>query len=598
MGLRELIILLLGFVAIGVILQGFYVAIRARRNQIRVAIDNNIPEDFDLEDIELAELPSGGARRVPRYFDVGNENAENPTAIDENAQDIDILADELDQEEREDVFGLGVPESVDSVTGPFEEFNGFRDNSPLAMKCSENLSGAGSDFSDRFVEKEYPGVGREEGFDNLEAHEHCSEQQSDDNKDEYESSVDVYDDGFSDDIRRYAKCADNADYFLEEGTNQGAEKIDNSDLLYEKEEYDEIFSDDYLDNTSEYAGPGREENERYQSDRSEGESSPVADADTAGEVAFEDELEEFSMTAGERIGYEQRLEQESFDSGFQENGGYGSIEPPPREHVKPSRVKALLEFLKRGKSIESTQATPDSEDVLGEGYMGEGKASQEAEIIDELEDFFDDQNPSDELITNAHEEFEVFDKGNGASAQFISDNVARFEVTARSDAVTTRGTGDNRLRKQDLLHSSEVLVVNVMSREGDEFSGDDLLKSLVDNGLVFGEMNIFHLYASQDNEDLVLFSVANILRPGTFDLYNMHEFSTIGISLFLSLPTGVNNLEAFENMIRSAKRICETLDGLLKDDHRNFMTAQTIEHYRQRIRDFELLQLKTGVSRA
>jgi cell division protein ZipA len=96
----------------------------------------------------------------------------------------------------------------------------------------------------------------------------------------------------------------------------------------------------------------------------------------------------------------------------------------------------------------------------------------------------------------------------------------------------------------------------------------------------------------------VLFSVANILRPGTFDLYNMHEFSTIGVSLFLSLPTGVNNLEAFENMIRVAKRICETLDGLLKDDHRNLMTAQTIEHYRQRIRDFELLQLKTAVSRA
>ena len=148
--------------------------------------------------------------------------------------------------------------------------------------------------------------------------------------------------------------------------------------------------------------------------------------------------------------------------------------------------------------------------------MGEGKASQEAEIIDELEDFFDDQNPSDELITNAHEEFEVFDKGNSASAQFISDNVARFEVAARPD-VATKDAGDNRLRKQDVLHSSEVLVVNVMSREDDQFSGDNVLKSLVDNGLVFGEMNIFHRYASQDNEDSVLFSVANILLVFAID---------------------------------------------------------------------------------
>ena len=597
MGLRELIILLLGLVAIGVILQGFYVAIRARRNQIRVAIDNNIPEDFDLGDIELAELPSGGARRVPRYFGVDNENAENPPAVDENAQDIDTLADELDQEEREDVYGLGVLEAANSVIGPFEEINGFRDSSPLAMKRTENLSGAENEIYDRFVEKEYPGVAREEGFDNLEAHEHCSEQQSDDNKEDHESSVHVYDDVFSDDIRRHAKSADNADDYLEEGINQGAEKIDSSDLLYEKEGYEEIFSDDYLDNTSEYAGPGREENEMYQSDQSKGESSPVADADTAGENSFEDELEEFSMTAGERIGYDQRLEQESFDSGFQENGEYGSIEPPPREHVKPSRVKALLEFLKRGKNIESTQAISDNEDGLGESYMREGKALEEAEIIEELEDFFDGQDPSSDLITNAHEGMDAFGQDSGPSAHLVSDKVARFEVAARPD-VATRDAGDNRLRKQDVLHSSEVLVVNVMSREDDQFSGDNVLKSLVDNGLVFGEMNIFHRYASQDNEDSVLFSVANILRPGTFDLYNMHEFSTIGVSLFLSLPTGVNNLEAFENMIRVAKRICETLDGLLKDDHRNLMTAQTIEHYRQRIRDFELLQLKTAVSRA
>jgi len=121
---------------------------------------------------------------------------------------------------------------------------------------------------------------------------------------------------------------------------------------------------------------------------------------------------------------------------------------------------------------------------------------------------------------------------------------------------------------------------------------------LVNNGLVFGEMDIFHYYATQSNEESVLFSAANILQPGTFDLYNMHEFSTIGISLFLSLPADVNNLEAFENMIGVAKKICESLDGLLKDDHRNLMTGQTIEHYRQRIRDFELLRLKTAVSRA
>jgi len=50
-------------------------------------------------------------------------------------------------------------------------------------------------------------------------------------------------------------------------------------------------------------------------------------------------------------------------------------------------------------------------------------------------------------------------------------------------------------------------------------------------------------------------------------------------------------------MLEVAQQIRGALDGELKDDHRNVMTAQTIEHYYQRIRDFELHQLKATGSR-
>ena len=65
MSLRELIILLLGLAIIGIILRGLFVALQARRGQLRMAIDKNIPADVDLDALELAELPSGGARVVP-----------------------------------------------------------------------------------------------------------------------------------------------------------------------------------------------------------------------------------------------------------------------------------------------------------------------------------------------------------------------------------------------------------------------------------------------------------------------------------------------------------------------------------------------------
>ena len=123
------------------------------------------------------------------------------------------------------------------------------------------------------------------------------------------------------------------------------------------------------------------------------------------------------------------------------------------------------------------------------------------------------------------------------------------------------------------------------------------MQVLITAGLKFGEMSIFHQRANGDNKGPVVFSVANILNPGTFDLNNMDDFYTRGVSLFLALPAPVNNLQAFDQMLDVAQQICGSLDGELKDDHRSNMTAQTIEHYRQRISDFELRRLKATNSR-
>ena len=77
----------------------------------------------------------------------------------------------------------------------------------------------------------------------------------------------------------------------------------------------------------------------------------------------------------------------------------------------------------------------------------------------------------------------------------------------------------------------------------------------------------------------------------------MDEFTTLGISFFLALPTPINNLDAFEQMLGVAQEIRDRLGGDFKDDQRNVMTGQTIEHYRQRIRDFELRRLKVLATR-
>jgi len=141
--------------------------------------------------------------------------------------------------------------------------------------------------------------------------------------------------------------------------------------------------------------------------------------------------------------------------------------------------------------------------------------------------------------------------------------------------------------KHQVEPPQEVLVIHVRAAENEYFYGSDLLDLILDNGLRFGAMDIFHRHAGEDGEGPILFSMANMVKPGVFDLHTFEEFSTVGLSFFLGLPTETNaNMETFDIMLATAKDIAGRLKGELKDEDRSVLTKQTIEHYRERIRDF------------
>ncbi len=140
---------------------------------------------------------------------------------------------------------------------------------------------------------------------------------------------------------------------------------------------------------------------------------------------------------------------------------------------------------------------------------------------------------------------------------------------------------------KDLPPVEEVLVINVVAREGEGFNGPALLQNILESGLRFGEMDIFHRHESMAGNGEVLFSMANGVKPGTFDLDDIDQFNTRAVSFFLGLPGPRHPKQAFDVMVAAARKLAHELSGELKDDQRSVMTAQTIEHYRQRIVEFE-----------
>lgn len=162
------------------------------------------------------------------------------------------------------------------------------------------------------------------------------------------------------------------------------------------------------------------------------------------------------------------------------------------------------------------------------------------------------------------------------------------EINAKSHYETAKGKPPKEQRAQESRTApDEVLVINVMARRGDVFSGPELLEAMLSQGLRFGDMDIFHRHESADGRGKILFSVANMVVPGTFALEAMDDFESPGISMFLSLPIASDSLEAFNLMAEAAQNIAQQLNGELKDENRSVMTRQTIEHGRQRVLEYE-----------
>lgn len=133
------------------------------------------------------------------------------------------------------------------------------------------------------------------------------------------------------------------------------------------------------------------------------------------------------------------------------------------------------------------------------------------------------------------------------------------------------------------IRKPEMFVVIYVLALDEPFLGQGLVEVLLDSGMTFGEMDIFH---QLDDRGAQLFSLASAVEPGTFDLSSLDQFSTPGISLFMRVHELAAPLEVLDSMLSVANRVAQELNGEVRDETRSVMTPQTIEHCRQSLTEF------------
>ncbi|MGY8783755.1 MAG: cell division protein ZipA [Pseudomonadales bacterium] len=567
---RELVILLLGLAIVAVVLRGLFVAINARRGQIKLAIDKNIPHNVDLESLELAELPGGGARVVTRSLEEVNRQNNALDRAETKAKSLNLSDAEVDGHipVLMDTVELSVPTAARVIPSrqyqqKVEGLEGFIPDTNQEHSVVEDWdedepeSEIEDDYSQSQADQQHVAQNENDPdsalFDYDEEELEDDEQEDDEQEDEVRINVDTMS-SVAPDYTEEPELEDEREGL----TTASAEIIDDDSYAgHEESDFDEDLNE--------------------QAELSEQELTPEPDQEQPALFDADSSADEFSMQAGERIGGNPPSIGEANQSGL-----FDDIDENAVEVVNKSKSSRSLFSLFARKSKQSRGAVDSAQ-------LATAATEMKTAVVDEPDDVLLEEEYVQVDIDDVEHEESVY--AESATGEEIAD-----ELDQKRTATLAIEPEEQEAHPEEFEHS-EVLVLNVAARDGRVFSGDDLLRVLITSGLKFGDMNIFHKRLSKEHQGTVVFSVANMLNPGTFDLNNMDDFTTLGISFFLALPTPINNLDAFEQMLDVAQEIRATLGGDLKDDHRNAMTGQTIEHYRQRIRDFELRRLKAVAAR-
>lgn len=179
----------------------------------------------------------------------------------------------------------------------------------------------------------------------------------------------------------------------------------------------------------------------------------------------------------------------------------------------------------------------------------------------------------------------------------IDDESNSDEATSEEESILPEeeeqrvANSDDSSTQQIVNDWDMVIAFTVMAREGETFSGRSIKATLESLDLHFGDLQIYHR-ALPGSQNQVLFSVANILDPGTLNPDSFATMTTPGLLVFTRLPGPINGLTLFDDLLDAAQKMTDKLDGVLCDESRQAINQTTIEAMRSRILILNL-QLQT-----
>ena len=196
-------------------------------------------------------------------------------------------------------------------------------------------------------------------------------------------------------------------------------------------------------------------------------------------------------------------------------------------------------------------------DDFDEG-VGEVRVISSGNAYDEIED---DVTDKDGLSGHASS---LDDRAGDSASESINENAS----DNTDQAAANKNPGD-------------IIVVYILPKADQLLDGAQINSAAQALGLHFGEMNIYH-YSANGRD---IFSLANMLEPGSFDAETIHDLKTSGLTIFMQIK-GDDPMDDLTEMLQRSYQLAGLLEARLCNHERKPLTEQDAENYRAQVSQF------------
>jgi len=164
----------------------------------------------------------------------------------------------------------------------------------------------------------------------------------------------------------------------------------------------------------------------------------------------------------------------------------------------------------------------------------------------------------------------------------IKDDKALGLAKAEEEVAPSETTAANTA--QQTIAKTKFVAFHLIAENEYPYNGYELMQTMLSSGLRFGNKKIFHFHHRENISELVLFSVASINEPGTFDLASMGSYTCPGLTLFMVVEGHKAPVLAFDKLVQTVRQLHEDLGGELLDHKHEPLNMDKVAVLRKKLK--------------